>query len=955
MYFKTTYEDAFDDLMMYLKGKYPEKLFDMDGIGEQTDMSKFSKKFFASNVTADASVDANANVDDISVIAYHSELPKPYFKINSYYMLWKELKRLYSLGVANDTIEKQITGDIYINDVHGIGGALPYCYNYSTYDILTKGLPMVKKIKSIPPKHLYAFKSQLEQFVVLASNSTLGACGLADMLVVMSYYMKNILKTKSDAHFKFVSEDDCWFYLKENLVSFIYTINQPMRANQCVTEDTEVLTPNGFKSYDELNVDDDIYTWNKGKLNIQKVKRVNINDYDGIMHEYSGRDTIQTVTPNHKILHKKNNSKEYLLSDSSDLFNQKTPLTYPVAMLEDDRPDFNISDNLLKLCVWVLTDGHIKQDEGKQDRVSIFKSPNRWGNEELINLLNDLQIEYTHKEKPSNFGGLLNHYIINVENSKEIVNLLNHTKKELPEWFLKLSKRQANIVINLWSKLDGHTETYNYNKQKCQCDNYVIADQLQHVCFLAGKGSRITSRIIGNNKQETIYLLPYNRANKDAKIKKEIKYKGKVWCPTTEDGVVVFRKNGMIFISGNSPFTNVSLYDDNFLNGIKDDYLFPDGSTVDVELVKKMQELFMGIMVDELRRTPITFPVQTACFSVDKEGNILDEKFTKTIAKYNKEFGQINIYCGDSATLSSCCRLRSDKSNQYFNSFGSGSSKIGSMGVVTINLPRLAFKHQKDKTLDGFYKELKELIIICAKINNAKRKLVQKRIDNGNHPLYTLGFIDIQTQYSTVGINGFNECIEILGKNILTKEGQELGLNIIHTINTENDKCSIQYKTAHNCEQIPAENVSIKLAQKDRLLKYNNKYEIYSNQFIPLVTEADLLDRIHLQGLFDKHFSGGAIAHINVDTPIQDENQIINLIKTCAKQGVVYFAINYNLQECEVGHMSVGKNDNCNICGNIIVNNYTRVVGFLTNTKNWHQTRREQDYPNRQFYRGEKL
>lgn len=636
MYFKTTYEDAFDDLMMYLKGKYPEKLFDMDGIGEQTDMSKFSKKFFSSNVTADASIDANANVDDISVIAYHSELPKPYFKINSYYMLWKETKRLYSLGIANEVIEKQINGDIYINDVHGIGGALPYCYNYSTYDILTKGLPMVKKIKSIPPKHLYAFKSQLEQFTVLASNSTLGACGLADMLVVMSYYMNNILKTKSDAHFNFVSEDDCWAYLKENLISFIYTINQPMRANQ-------------------------------------------------------------------------------------------------------------------------------------------------------------------------------------------------------------------------------------------------------------------------------------------------------------------------------SPFTNISLYDDNFLNGIKDDYLFPDGSTVNVQLVKKMQELFMGIMVDELRRTPVTFPVQTACFSVDTEGNILDSDFIKTIAKYNKEFGQINIYCGDSATLSSCCRLRSDKSNQYFNSFGSGSSKIGSMGVVTINLPRLAFKHQKDETLDIFYKELKELIVICAKINNAKRKLVQKRIDNGNHPLYTLGFIDIQTQYSTVGINGFNECIEILGKNILTKDGQDLGLNIIHTINTENDKCSIQYKTAHNCEQIPAENVSIKLAQKDRLLKFNNKYEIYSNQFIPLVTEADLLDRIHLQGLFDKHFSGGAIAHINVDTPIQDENQIINLIKTCAKQGVVYFAINYNLQECELGHMSVGKNDNCNTCGGIIVNNYTRVVGFLTNTKNWHQIRREKDYPERQFYKGEGL
>lgn len=228
MYLKVTYEQEFDDLMMYLRGKYPKELFDMDGIGDQTDLSKFSKKFFSSKTTADASVDANANVDDISVIVYNTELPKPFFKVNSYYILWKELKRLYGLGIANEIVEIQLNGDIYIHDFHGIGAGLPYCFNYSTYDILTKGLPMVKKIKSAPPKYLYAFKSQLEQFTVIASNSTLGATGLADMLVVMSYYVKNILDTKTDAHFKFASEEDCWTYIKENLISFIYTINQPI-------------------------------------------------------------------------------------------------------------------------------------------------------------------------------------------------------------------------------------------------------------------------------------------------------------------------------------------------------------------------------------------------------------------------------------------------------------------------------------------------------------------------------------------------------------------------------------------------------------------------------------------------------------------------------------------------------------------------------------------------------
>lgn len=631
MYLKITYESEFDDLIMHLKSKYPAKLFDMDGIGEQTDLSKFSKRFFSSSTTSDVSIDANANVDDISVIAYSTELPKPFFRLNSYYILWKELKRLYGHQSANEIIEMQLIGDIYVHDFHGIASGMPYCFNYSTYDILTKGLPMVKKIKSLPPKYLYAFKSQLEQFTVIASNSTLGATGLADMLVVMSYFANNILKTKSDAHFKFNTEEDCWTYIRENLVSFIYTINQPMRANQ-------------------------------------------------------------------------------------------------------------------------------------------------------------------------------------------------------------------------------------------------------------------------------------------------------------------------------SPFTNISVYDRYFLEKVCEDYIFPDLSSPNMDIVQRLQEMYLQIMNEELKRTPITFPVTTACFSVDENRNIKDEEFAKFIAKYNKEFGFINIYTGDSSTLSSCCRLRSEQGSEYFNSFGSGSSKIGSLGVVSINFPRIAIK-SKGNT-EEFYKELKKIIGVCAKINNAKRHIVKKRIENGNLPLYTQGFMELSKQYSTVGVNGFYECIEILGKSILTEEGQKLGLDIIEAINQENKTFENKYNAPHNVEQVPAENMSIKMAEKDKFLKLQDIYDIYSNQFIPLVLNADLLDRIKLQGLFDSHFSGGAICHINVDTKINDENLIVDLIKTCARMGVIYWAINYNLQECENSHMSIGKNEKCSVCGGNIVNNFTRVVGFLTNTKNWHKVRREQDYPNRKFYNG---
>jgi len=631
MYFKTTYEPEFDDLYMHLKAKYPQALFDLDGIGKQMDLSEFSKSFFSSNVTADASIDPNANVSSNSIIAYEVELPKPFLRLNSYYMMWKELRRLYGLETANEIVEMNLTGDIYINDFHGFGSGKVYCFNYSTYDILTKGLCMASKIKSKPPKYLHAFKSQLEQFVIIASNSTLGATGIADLLVVMSYYVKNLLQTKTDAHFKFATEEDCWIYVKEMLDSFIYSVNFDLRANQ-------------------------------------------------------------------------------------------------------------------------------------------------------------------------------------------------------------------------------------------------------------------------------------------------------------------------------SPFVNVSIYDRYFLKKLVDDYIFPDGSSPDIGVVQKLQEIYLDIMNSELERVPLTFPITTACFSVDEENNIKDKEFLSFISSKNRKFGFINIYCGDSATLSSCCRLRSEKKSEYFNSFGSGSSKIGSLGVCTINLPRIAYKCEKNE--EKYFEELKKYISACSKVNNTKRKIVEKRIKNGNEPLFTYGFIELNKEYSTVGINGFNESIEQMGYNILSDEGVNFGLKIIETINSENSKYSKQYNSPHNCEQIPGENVSVKLAEKDRFLKYQNQYNIYSNQFIPLTTKADLLDRIKLQGIFDKHFSGGAICHINLSQEIKDSKLIEDLIMQCAKMGVVYFALNYVLGECENGHFSVGKSGICSICGGKITGYYTRVVGFLTAVKNWAKTRREEDFPNRQFYEG---
>lgn len=628
MYFRTTYEQEFDDLYMYLKAKYPQKLFDLEGIGVQTDMGLFSKKFFSDvSTVADGSVDANSNVDDLTVVAYENELPKPHTRLNSIYLLWKYGRKLFGKEYANKMVELELTGAYYINDLSNVQKS--YCFNFSLYDLMTKGLPFVNKIPSYPAKHLSSFCGQLIHFTSYASNQVMGAVGLADLLVVMSYYVKKELEENPTV------PDYVWKQVRQEIQSIIYSCNQPFR------------------------------------------------------------------------------------------------------------------------------------------------------------------------------GGL------------------------------------------------------------------------------------------------------------------------------------------------QSGFYNVSVYDDYFLDSLIPDYIFPDGSSPDKDIVKRLQDIYLDVMNETMEVSPITFPVTTACFCVDKDKNILDKAFLEYISKKNIKWAFINIYMGESSTLSSCCRLRSDKNNYYLgysNSFGSGGTQIGSFGVVTLNLPQIAYLSGGD--MEKFYSLLLERADFASKINHTKRYILQKRIDKGALPLFTHGFMSLQKCYSTTGLNGIWECMDILGKNLLTEEGQKEFKKMTDILNKFNDSQDAKFKYAHNLEQTPSENSSIKLASKDKVLGLQDKYELYSNQFIPLVAQADLLDRIRLQGMFDGQFSGGSILHANADSPITDYKQMSDLIEATAKTGTVYFAINYNLQKCENGHMSVGRNEVCSVCGKTITDNYIRVVGFIVNVKNFHQTRREHDYAKRQFYKG---
>lgn len=980
MYFKVSFDQDFDDLMFHLWSKYGKELFNLDGIGKQTDMKVFADNFFndQSN-TADKSVDSNSNITNKDIITYTAEFPKPFQKYNSYYLLWKQLLNEYNLETANDIIEKQLTGSIYINDFTDV--SKPYCFNYTCMDIVFQGLPMIQKIKSVPPKHLYSFKSQLEQFVTYASNSTLGATGIADLFVCMSYYIQKILCTGNDAGFNFVTEDDIWRYVKENIVSFIYTINQPTRGGiQSAFTNVSI--------FDDYFLDSllDEYIFPDGeKVEKSIVKKVQDIFLETMNEELSRTPVTFPVT-----------TACFSIDENREI--QDREFAYKIAKFNKDFGFINIyfgDTSTLSSCCF------------SGDQKVIIKSSN--GIHHLtFKELADFSYDDTRWNLTVYHNGSWKQckLVILPKNDKKMYKIVTSNNKELfvtndhihstnrgdiktdeltTDDFLAFSSRQLDSFSE---KCSNYTYEQGYLigaylgdgsiYKRFDCESYTVTFSLNsekiNKCLSNIKqgltdfeiSEKINNTVDNNNVE---FLNIYSK-----KLFNIIKYFVK--------GFYSYEK-----------YLNMDIllesYD--FRKGICDGWYDTDGGnsnriyTTSKELSEQAEVLFNSIGFNTIINiSDRTDEKVVLCnqeydrnyslycikwYSMTNKGTMEDtfrvfnntEYFKIKYIEEVQDYLDDKIYCFEmkdqsepyftlpNGVITHNCRLRSDTNNEYFNSFGAGSSKIGSLGVVTLNLARLA--REIKPNFNKFLEKLREYVHITGKVNNAKRNIIKTRINQGVMPLYNYGFMELSKQYSTTGLNGLNEVCEIFGTDICSEEGTDMILKIMNVLNEETDGLQEYYKAPHNLEQTPSENSAIKLAKKDTYLQKNpEEYTFYSNQFIPLITDANLLDRLHLQGLFDKHFSGGSIAHINVEQQIEEESKIVNLIESCSKLGIVYFAINYNLQECEKSHISIGKREECPKCGSPIINNFTRVVGFLTNVDSWAKERRQEDYPNRQFY-----
>lgn len=407
------------------------------------------------------------------------------------------------------------------------------------------------------------------------------------------------------------------------------------------------------------------------------------------------------------------------------------------------------------------------------------------------------------------------------------------------------------------------------------------------------------------------------------------------------------------FRGNQSSFTNLSVMDIGFLEGLLEGYVYPDGTKPNYKNICELSKLFFEYYTDINSDEGIfTFPVMTLAISLDDNGEYIDEDFVKWTAEVNSDKSLGNVFQSVPNSFSSCCRLRNEFKSSgdsgYHNSFGVGGLSIGSLRVCGLNLPRMAYLEKDNPNI------LNENLEVVHKILKAHRFLINKRIKEGFMPLYSSDWIHTEKQYSTVGIIGCYEYLENKNLNIKNKNHRKVLIKLLKTIDSTINKWQKEENNIYNIEQIPGESMAVRLAEIDKLIGMNNKYELYSNQYLPLIDDSNIYDRFKIQGELDNLTSGGAILHLNIDDekPLSPE-QYMRLIKTAKDTGTIYFAVNYAFSECKEGHFSVGKHLTCPVCEGKIIEQYTRVVGFLVPVSAWNPVRKNFEYPNRHFYRND--
>lgn len=392
-----------------------------------------------------------------------------------------------------------------------------------------------------------------------------------------------------------------------------------------------------------------------------------------------------------------------------------------------------------------------------------------------------------------------------------------------------------------------------------------------------------------------------------------------------------------------SVFWNISLYDEPYFNGLFENFVFPDGSAPNYRNVKKLQDVFLTWFNAERKRAVLTFPVVTAAM-LTANGEPVDHDFADMCAIQMSKGNSFFVYMSEDVdSLSSCCRLRSAVTDRSFSySLGAGGVATGSINVITLNMNRL--EQDAHRSLVDDVKKIQ-------KYQLAYRSMIEDWIAAKMLPVYDAGFISINKQFVTIGINGLVEAAEYRGIEISDNPEYikflQDRLGVIHDLNNQFRK---EHNVLINCEMVPAENLGVKFANWDKKDGYTVPRDCYNSYFYVVENESlNVLDKFALHGdKVIKYLDGGSALHLNLASYLSIEG-FRQLFNVAARSGCNYWCTNVLVTMCrDCGTIDKQTKSKCGSCGSENVDWMTRVIGYLKPIKSFSAMRQVEAH--KRFY-----
>jgi ribonucleoside-triphosphate reductase len=402
-----------------------------------------------------------------------------------------------------------------------------------------------------------------------------------------------------------------------------------------------------------------------------------------------------------------------------------------------------------------------------------------------------------------------------------------------------------------------------------------------------------------------------------------------------------------------SVFWNISVFDRPYMKEMFGGFYYPDGTQVNMQSTRELQLFFMEWFRKERHKELLTFPVLTVSLLTTQEG-FADAELMRYCAGQMEKGHSFFVYMSDSVdSLASCCRLRNELADNTFSyTLGAGGVVTGSAQVITINMHRLVQKYVVHRDVEAFsFYALEPVIQYVHQYLIASRMVYEDYIAAGLLPAYTAGYMDIDKQFLTIGLNGVVEAAEYLGYSINNNARYKQFLSeLLAVFKAENKKALQKYGIRFNTEFVPAENLGVKNAKWDREAGCPAERDCYNSYFYRVEDDSlTPLDKIEMYGKeITDHLDGGSALHLNLEQ-LLSFTQAKKIFELCRKNGVPYWTTNVLCTICDkCGTIDPMTRKQCKTCGNTDLDYGTRIIGYLRRISSFSDGRQKE--ADRRYY-----